>query len=95
MQDPFNGADEIEGMKQQARQICLNADEVLANLTGGTTLMGVVVQTLCEQARDDQRPCWRFGLTDKRSLEKQKQNPWIESELFWLDKKSGGAPSDA
>ncbi len=90
MKDPFNGASEIKALLQQTRKNCLDADEVLVNLTGGTTLMGVVVQQLFEQARNDQRLCRRFILADRRTQEEQKVNPWVESELFWLDKEFNG-----
>lgn len=85
MQDPFNGHDEIKTIMRQVRETLLNADKVLVNLTGGTTMMGIAVQRMFEQARDDQRPCRRFVLTDKRSVEEQKNDPWVEADLFWLD----------
>jgi CRISPR-associated DxTHG motif protein len=85
MQDPFNGFEEIGGLRKRARTILFSADEVMVNLTGGTTMMGIAVQSIFEQARDDQRPCRRFVLTDKRPVEAQKSDPWVESDLFWLD----------
>lgn len=85
MQDPFNGFEEIKCLRKRARTILLDADEVLVNLTGGTTMMGTAVQSIFEQARDDQRPCRRFVLTDKRSVEAQESDPWVEADLFWLD----------
>jgi len=88
MQDPFNGIDEINKLSEQSRRACLDADKVLVNLTGGTTMMGIAVQKICEQADKDQRPCRRFVLTDKRSPEEQKCKPWVEADIYWLDKRS-------
>ncbi len=88
MEDPFNGWNEIDGLRKRARATLLSADEVLVNLTGGTTMMGIVVQAMFEQARNDQRPCRRFVLTDERPAETQKSDPWVESDLFWLDEDS-------
>lgn len=85
MQDPFNGYSEIGSLCERARSTLLGGDEVLVNLTGGTTMMGIAVQRMFEQARNDQRPCRRFVLADKRSAEEQRNNPWIEADLFWLD----------
>jgi len=86
MRDPFNGSGEIKELLSQARKICLGADEVVVNLTGGTTMLGVAVQQLFEQARNDQRLCRRFVLTDTRSSDEQKNNPWVVSAIYWLDK---------
>ncbi len=88
MRDPFNGIDEIGELLQKSRKACLDADEVQVNLTGGTTMMGIAVQRIYEQSRNDQRPCRRFVLTDKRPPEEQKRKLWVEADIFWLDKTS-------
>jgi hypothetical protein len=84
MQDPFNGTDEIDKLLEKSREVCLGADEVRVNLTGGTTMMGIAVQRIYEQARKDQRPCRRFVLTDKRPPEEQRRQPWVEADIFWI-----------
>ena len=88
MRDPFNGIDEIDEILKKSRKVCLDADKVLVNLTGGTTMMGITVQRIYEQARNDQRPCRRFVLTDKRLPEEQKRKLWVEADIFWIDKPS-------
>jgi CRISPR-associated DxTHG motif protein len=85
MEDPFNGIKETSRIRGSVRKLLIDADEVFVNLTGGTTIMGVVVQALAEQARNDQRPCRRFVLIDKRQAEEQRNAPWVESELHWPD----------
>lgn len=88
MQDPFNGFDEIKTILENVRKTCLSADEIVINLTGGTTMMGIAVQRIYEQARNDQRPCRRFVLTDQRLPEEQRRKPWVEADIHWLDESS-------
>jgi len=94
MRDPFNGIDEIGELLQKSRKVCLDADEVQVNLTGGTTMMGIAVQRIYEQARNDQRPCRRFVLTDQRLPEEQKRKPWVEADIHWLDESSNQGESN-
>ena len=83
--DPQGGFDEIDEITQQARQYLLSADEVVANMTGGTTLMGIVVQQLVEEAQKLDRPVRRFVLIDRRRPEDQASNPFVEGASCWLD----------
>ena len=83
--DPQGGFDEIDEITQQARQYLLSADEVIANMTGGTTLMGIVVQQLVEEAQKLDRPVRRFVLIDRRRPEDQASNPFVEGDSCWLD----------
>ena len=83
--DPQGGFDEIDEITQQARHYLLSADEVVANMTGGTTLMGIVVQRLVENAQKLDRPVRRFVLIDRRRPEDQASNPFVEGDSCWLD----------
>lgn len=85
MQDPLAGFDEIESLRGQAGSVLLAADEVVVNLTGGTTLMGIVVQRLFERTRELQRPSRRLLLTDGRPPAEQLHDPWQASGCRWLD----------
>jgi hypothetical protein len=78
-EDPYAGTDEIEGFVQRSSNILLAADEVAANLTGGTTLMGVAVQQLLQKAKRLLRPCTSFALIDKRTPDQQRADPYIDS----------------
>jgi len=94
--DPFGGFAEIEPFVDRARRWLLEADTVLANLTGGTTLMGIVVQRLVEAAGKLDRPVRRFALIDRRPPADQDAEPYVQSEHFWLDAQPAGqtpAPS--
>lgn len=78
-------ADEIASFQRQASRWLLEADEIVGNLTGGTTLMGVAVQQLIEQAKKLDRPTRRFVLNDYRTPEEQRSNPYVLGDLVWLD----------
>lgn len=89
LEDPFGGFQEIEGLVKQAEPWLLEADLVLANLTGGTTLMGIVVQALADRANKLDRPIHRFALIDRRSPAEQDAQPYVQSEHYWLDPPPG------
>lgn len=88
--DPFGGRREIERVAREARPHLLGADEVLVNVTGGTTLMGLVADALAGAARRLARPVRRFGLIDRRAPADQGADPFQVGEPFWLDSSEGG-----
>ena len=83
--DPHGGFDEIDKAAKQARRDLLDADEVLANMTGGTTLMGLIVQRLVEEAQKLDRTVRRFALIDRRLPVEQDSDPFVQSNCHWLD----------
>ena len=83
--DPHGGFDEIDKAAKQARRDLLDADEVLANMTGGTTLMGLIVQRLVEEAQKLDRTVRRFALIDRRLPVEQDSDPFVQSDCHWLD----------
>ena len=85
LQDAFSGFDELAPLVKEARGWLLGADEVVANLTGGTTLMGIAVQQLVEMAQRLDRPSRRFALIDRRPPSEQDRNPYVASDCHWLD----------
>ena len=89
MDDPQGGFNEVDEIAKQARHHLLRADEVVANMTGGTTLMGVVVQRLVEDAKKLDRPVRRFVLIDRRLPSEQETKPFVEGDSCWLDKPNG------
>jgi len=84
LKDPFAGFEQMSGILREGQGTLRAADDVLANRTGGTTLMGIVVQRLVEEAEQWQRPTRRFLLADKRPIETQRNDPWVEGDLHWL-----------
>ncbi|GIW92216.1 MAG: hypothetical protein KatS3mg110_0257 [Pirellulaceae bacterium] len=85
LEDAFAGFSEMDHLINQAGQWLFEADHVLANLTGGTTLMGILVQRLIEQAQRFDRPVGRFALIDRRPPDQQAADPYVEGECHWLD----------
>lgn len=83
--DPLGGFNEIETVTENATGYLSYADEVVANITGGSTLMGVIVQQLVEEAQKLDCPVKRFALIDRRSTEEQNRDPFVQSEFHWLD----------
>lgn len=85
LDDPLGGFDEIEKVAEYTKGYLSYADEVRANITGGSTLMGVIVQQLVEEAQKLGRPAKRFALIDRRSTEEQERNPFVPGKPHWLD----------
>ena len=83
--DPHGGFDEITKVVTQVRPHLLETGEVVANMTGGTTLMGIIVQQLVEEAQKLDRPVRRFVLIDRRPPEVQDMDPFVQSGCHWLD----------
>ncbi len=94
LEDPFGGRPEIERLVKAARPPLLGADEVLVNVTGGTTLMGLAAEALADAARKLARPVRRFGLIDRRRPEHQEADPFQTGEPFWLDSAEGADGND-
>ncbi len=70
---------------KQARPYLLGADEVIANMTGGTTLMGLVVQRLTEEAQKLDRSVRRFALIERRPPAEQDSDPFVQGDCRWLE----------
>jgi hypothetical protein len=90
VRDAFSGFGEISDLLKTARTALLQADKITANVTGGTTLMGIIVQRLVEEAQKLDRPVRRFALIDRRPPAAQESEPYIASESHWLDAKNIG-----
>ncbi|MFW6106645.1 MAG: hypothetical protein ACOC8H_00645 [bacterium] len=86
MREIDRGVDEFDGLIAQASLWLFEADEIDANLTGGTTLMGVLVSRLVARAqREYQRPVRECVLIDPRTPEEQRNDPWRLGEIHYLD----------
>ena len=85
LEDPLQGFAEIDMLVKTAGPSLLRADRIVANLTGGTTLMSTAVQQIVEAARKLDRPTRRFALIDQRSRDEQRDAPFVKSELYWID----------
>lgn len=86
LEDAFGGsAAEIKRLAKDARGHFVGATEVLVNVTGGTTLMGLATEELAKTARSLACPVRRFGLIDRRPPEQQAADPYRAGEPFWID----------
>ena len=90
LEDPYGGRPEIERLVKEARRLFIGAGDVLVNVTGGTTLMGLAVEALADAARKLACPVRRFGLIDRRPPERQDADPYRTGEPFWLDSAEDG-----
>ncbi|MBN1460123.1 MAG: hypothetical protein JXA57_11350, partial [Armatimonadetes bacterium] len=85
LEDPYGGRPEIERLVKAARKHLVGMDDVLVNITGGTTLMGLTAEAVADAARKLARPVRRFGLIDRRPSEQQDTDPYQTGEPFWLE----------
>ena len=86
IEDAFGGgAARIRRLASEARGHFIGAADVLVNVTGGTTLMGLAAEELAATARSLACPVRRFGLIDRRTPERQTSEPYRIGEPFWLD----------
>lgn len=83
--DPLGGFAEIGAVAERAQGYLSYADEVIANITGGSTLMGVIVQRLVEEAQKLDCPVKRFALIDRRPRDEQDNDPFVQGDSHWLD----------
>ena len=94
LDDPYGGTAEIRGLEKAAQRHFIGAEEVLVNVTGGTTLMGLAAETLASTALRLACPVRRFGLIDRRSPDRQMADPYQPGEPFWLDRTSDDDEND-
>jgi hypothetical protein len=92
--DPHSGFDELDRVRSEGSEFLLEADCIVANLTGGTTLMGLMVQQLVEAGDRFSRPYRRFALIDRRPPAEQDAEPWVQSGFSWLDQAQGENHAD-
>lgn len=95
MDNPFAGADEFESLLDQTLPWLYEADEIHANLTGGTALISALIGRLArESQRRFQRPVREFVLIDKRSPEEQRADPWQLGSIHYLDEHENDRTKD-
>lgn len=85
LDDPFAGLEERKRILAEARPHLLESEHVVVNITGGTTLMGLLAETITAEARSLGIPVRRFGLIDRRPPQEQTSNPYVAGEPLWLE----------
>ncbi len=85
LNDPYCGMDEFPSLVSDAQEWTFDAENILAGLTGGTTLMGVLIAKLVSAAERQSRVVRRFALIDPRSPEEQRNDPWKIGKWYDVD----------
>lgn len=81
MDDPFTGFREVRAKVREATPTLLGTDEVVINLTGGTTAIQYCVEAIARKAEALSIPTRRVAMVDRRSPEEQRRNPYVLGEL--------------
>ena len=85
MQDPHTGFNELESFSKDIVTVIMQADEVVVNITGGTTAMQHIVQQIAGYAEELGRLVRRVALADRRSPQEQRDDPYVPGEMIRLD----------
>lgn len=85
LEDEFAGKKEIKRLAQPTRATLASAAQVVVNITGGTTLMGIAAKRLENFARAFAKPVLVFGVIDRRSAQEQLDDPYHVGEVLWAD----------
>lgn len=85
LDDPFAGVAELPARVREAKRYLPDDAEIIVNVTGGTTLMGVLAERIANSARGSGQPVHRFALIDRRPTPAQDADPYQRGEVCWLD----------
>ena len=85
--DPFDCFADAGRLANDAelRDLMMRHDEVVVNITGGTTAMQYVIERLWRESRALGKRTAMVALIDRRSPAEQMVQPYVEGELAWLD----------
>ncbi len=82
--EPHSAAGSAESIWSRWRAFLLEGGKITLNLTGGTTGMQILVETLAHKARLCGARVERLYLVDRRSQREQQAHPWVEGEIYRL-----------
>lgn len=91
MTNPQDGFEEVPSITKECDELLVKADEIVCNVTGGTTAMQWAISSFFERAKKLSRDVRRVAMVDRRSHEEQKKNPYMKGEMVELD---GGRKED-
>lgn len=89
MKEPFTGFGESEEVIKEVKDILLQGEESIINITGGTTAMQYTVQEIANEVKNTNPGIKTIALVDRRSPEEQRANPYEKGEIIWLDTEKG------
>ena len=84
-QNPYSGLQERGKLLEKATEYVLKAEETHVNLTGGTSLMGLLSEEIAAKAKKFQRVGSRFMLIDERPYNEQLENPYVEGQKIVVE----------
>ena len=86
--DPHKGFEEIKTRvnNKNIDNWILKADDIIVNLTGGTTVLQYAVELLSRKAERFGKRVTRVAMIDKRSIDEQKRNPFVKGDMVILEK---------
>lgn len=85
MKDPFAGFTEKDAIVSKAKGLIDQSEKVVVNLTGGTTVMQFLIQSLSDYARGIGKNIDIIAVIDRRTPSEQQENPYEVGELLLLD----------
>lgn len=86
MDNIHTGINEFDRLVAESASTLFEADEIHANFTGGTSLMGALIHKLVARSRREyQRVVREFVLIDRRTPQEQRDKPWELGEIYYLD----------
>jgi CRISPR-associated DxTHG motif protein len=87
--DPYGDVAGAEGAGERSRELLARAEEVLVNLTGGTTLMGLAMERIAQEAARLGRRVRRLIVIDPRPRAEQERDPYRLGRVVWVDGEEG------
>ncbi|RKX39948.1 MAG: CRISPR-associated protein, partial [Thermotogae bacterium] len=81
--DPFTGVDEVDRVVTEAEKCLQDIQKVVINLTGGTSLLGYMVERVRDRVRYG-RQIDSVLAVDRRSYKEQEKNPYVVGEILKL-----------
>ena len=81
--DPFTGVDEVDKVVTEAEKCLQDIQKVVINLTGGTSLLGYMVERVRDRVRYG-RQIDSVLAVDRRSYKEQEKNPYVVGEILKL-----------
>jgi hypothetical protein len=85
LKEVFTGFAESKALVAESRELLHTSEQIICNITGGTTAQQFVIQAFYESAKNLGKPVSRIALIDKRDALEQRNNPYVSGELVELD----------
>jgi len=90
VKDVHAAYDKIDEYAKCIEEFCLEPIRIVANVTGGTTLMGEIVRRMAQVARAWGTHVKIVAVSDRRPIEEQRANPFVLGELHVLEEYAEG-----